>query len=383
MALQEMDIAPVLQPIERAVGLPNEAYIDPARYEEEKRKVFHQTWAGIGFGRDVPNPGDAVPVDYMGTPLLLLRDRSGMLRVFQNICRHRGMILVSEPTQIKGVIRCPYHAWCYGMDGKLRTTPDLGGPGVHDHPEVEKEGLGLIEVPAAVFHDVVFVNLSGDASPFEEYAQTLKDRWFEFDHPIFHGGPESSFSLEVETNWKLAVENYCESYHLPMVHPGLNSYSRLEDHYHIEQPGQFSGQGTLVYDPKLEEDGRVFENFDGLSAKWDRSAEYIAFYPNVLFGVHRDHVYAILLEAKGLDRTLERVEIYYAKEDMLSPAFADLRRRNAEQWREIFIEDVGVVEGMQQGRRAPGFDGGHFSPAMDGPTHVFHQWIATRYRDGF
>lgn len=382
MSVTVLNVDPVLQPIEKAVGLPNEVYTDPARFEEERRKVFHQTWAGIGFGRDVPEPGDAVPVDFLGTPLLLLRDRQGAVRVFQNICRHRGMILIDEPTKLKGVIRCPYHAWCYGLDGKLRTTPDLGGPGVHDHAAVDKDGLGLIEVSAALFHDVVFVNLSGDAAPFETHAAELRTRWAEFDRPIFHGGPESSFELEVQTNWKLAVENYCESYHLPMVHPGLNSYSRLEDHYHIEQPGQFSGQGTMVYDPKLGEGDRRFADFDGLSGKWDRSAEYIALYPNVLFGVHRDHVYAILLEAKALDRTVERVEIYYAQEAMLDEAYADLRRRNAEQWRDVFIEDVGVVEGMQRGRCAPGFDGGHFSPVMDNPTHVFHQWIATRYRDG-
>lgn len=378
MPLDTVELDNVLKPIGQATGLPNAAYIDSGAFEREKRKVFFETWAGIGFGKDVPRSGDAVPVDFLGMPLLMLRDRSGAVRVFQNICRHRGMILVQEPTTIRGVIRCPYHSWCYGLDGSLRTTPDVGGPGINEHPDFDKSALGLVEVRAALFHDVVFVNISGDAPEFDDYAAELKSRWAEFDRPIFHGGPESSFQLEVKSNWKLAVENYCESYHLPMVHPGLNSYSRLEDHYHIEQDGKFSGQGTMVYNPQLDGSGRAFVNFDGLSEKWDTAAEYISLYPNVLFGVHRDHVYAILLEPHGVDRTVERVEIYYADEAMLDGNYADLRDRNARQWKGIFVEDVFVVEGMQQGRHAPGFDGGHFAPAMDGPTHMFHRWVAGR-----
>lgn len=378
MPLDAVELDSVLKPIGQATGLPNAAYIDPETFEKEKRKVFFETWAGIGFGKDVPRAGDAVPVDFLGMPLLMLRDRSGAVRVFQNICRHRGMILVQEPTSIRGVIRCPYHSWCYGLDGSLRSTPDIGGPGLNEHPDFDKAGLGLVEVRATMFLDVVFVNLSGSAPDFEDYAADLKSRWAEFDQPIFHGGQESSFQLEVKTNWKLAVENYCESYHLPMVHPGLNSYSRLEDHYHIEQEGKFSGQGTRVYSPQLDGFGRSFDNFEGLSDKWDTAAEYIAFYPNVLFGVHRDHVYGILLEPRGYENTVERVEIYYATEAMLDGHYADLRDRNSRQWKSIFVEDVFVVEGMQQGRHAPGFDGGHFAPAMDGPTHMFHRWVAGR-----
>ena len=187
-----------------------------------------------------------------------------------------------------------------------------------------------------------------------------------------HGGPDSSFTLEVATNWKLAVENYCESYHLPWVHPGLNSYSRLEDHYHIEAPGRYSGQGSYVYRQLRGTMEETFPDFPGLSEKWDTGAEYVALYPNVLLGVHRDHAYAIILEAVAHNLTREHVHIYYA-----SPSTDEtLRAKNATQWKSVFVEDIFVVEGMQRGRFAAGFDGGRFSPAMDGPTHIFHAWVA-------
>ena len=366
------DLSAVHRPVAEARGLPNAHYVDPAVFAEERDAVLYGTWAGIGFAKDVPEPGDAFPVDFLGYPLVMVRDRAGAVRVFQNTCRHRGMILVEKPGRLRGMIRCPYHSWCYGLDGRLVATPHVGGPGRNTHAAVDRDTLGLIEVRAHVWRDVVFVNVSGDAPDFAEYAADVMARWAEFDQPLYFGGPESAFTLDVATNWKLAVENYCESYHLPWVHPGLNSYSRLEDHYNIEVPGAFSGQGTLVYRQFRGADGGTFPDFAGLSEKWNEGAEYIAFYPNVLFGVHRDHAFAIILEPKGLERTEEHVALYYPAPD----TDPELRAQNAALWKTVFEEDVFVVEGMQRGRHGAGFDGGRFSPVMDGPTHNFHAWVA-------
>ncbi|MBF9032555.1 Rieske 2Fe-2S domain-containing protein [Rhodobacterales bacterium HKCCE3408] len=364
----------VSAPIERARGLSNPHYTDPATYAAETRSVLASGWSGLGVASDVPDPGDAVPVDFLGQPLLMLRDNDGAVRVFQNVCRHRGMILVEAPRKIEGAIRCPYHSWCYAKDGRLVATPHVGGPGQNAHDAIDRATLGLWEVRSHIWRDVVFVNLSGEAAPFEEAHADLIARWAEFDKPLFHGGPESRFSLELETNWKLAVENYCESYHLPWVHPGLNVYSRLEDHYNIEAPGLYSGQGTLVYRQLRGDDGGVFPDFDGLSDKWDTAAEYVALWPNVLLGVHRDHAFAIVIEPHGMTRSVERIHLYYPTPDT-DPA---LRAKNAAQWKTVFEEDIFVVEGMQRGRSSGAFDGGRFSPAMDGPVHLFHQWVAGR-----
>ena len=96
--------------------------------------------------------------------------------------------------------------------------------------------------------------------------------------------------------------------------------------------------------------------------------------------MHRDQVFAIILEPKALDRTLERVAIFYASAEMCSPDWSGLRAANTAAWKTVFEEDVFVVEGMQRGRHGPLFDGGRFAPAMDGPTHLFHTWIADRFR---
>ncbi|WP_350334474.1 aromatic ring-hydroxylating oxygenase subunit alpha [Coralliovum pocilloporae] len=369
----------VMRPVNTANGLPNEFYTDEATFAEEKQSVFFDNWAAIGFAKDIPESGDAMPVNFLGQPLLALRNKDGNVRVYENICRHRGMILVEEPKKITGAIRCAYHSWCYDLDGKLRATPHVGGPGNNTHEDVNRDQLGLNIVRSHVWMDIIFVNVSGTAPAFEDYAAHLLQRWKEFDHPIYHGGPDSSFKLEIKTNWKLAVENYCESYHLPWVHPGLNAYSRIEDHYNINEYGHYAGQGTVVYNPTLNDDGKTLKNFPDLSSKWDTGAEYIALFPNVLLGVHRDHTFAIILEAIDMHNTVEHVEIYYTDPEMLTDDYATLRQQNAGMWKGVFVEDIFVVEGMQRGRSAHQFDGGRFSPVLDTATHCFHHWVASRF----
>ena len=375
-------LSSVMTDVNTARGLPNEHYIDPIVFEEEKRSVLFANWSGIGFAKDVPEVGDAKPIDFMGMPLLIVRDRDGSVGVFQNTCRHRGMILVDAPKKISGAIRCPYHSWCYALNGELRATPHVGGPGQNTHSDIRNSELGLFRVRSFVWRDVIFVNVDGNAAPFEDAHAALIERWRDFDQPIYHGGRTSSLTIEVKTNWKLAVENYCESYHLPWVHPGLNSYSRLEDHYNIEERGAFSGQGTLVYKQLTNEKGQTFVDFEGLSPQWDEGAEYIAVYPNVLIGVQRDHSHAIILQPVDCTNTVEHIELYYAKPPEDTPGQADMRAENANLWKGVFEEDVFVVEGMQRGRHGVMFDGGRFSPEMDSPTHNFHHWVASQITAG-
>ena len=366
------DLSHVKEPLGTANGLPNAHYIDPTVFAEERDALIFSQWAGLAVGADVPEAGDAKPITFMGMPLLLLRDRNDQVRVFQNTCRHRGMILVEEARKIEGAIRCPYHSWCYSTEGKLVSTPHVGGPGQNTHPDVDRSTLGLTEIRSHLWRDVVWVNVDGQAPEFETAMKPVLDRWAEFERPLYHGGEDSKFTLSVKSNWKLAVENYCESYHLPWVHPGLNSYSRLEDHYNIEEYGAYSGQGTLVYRQLEGQNGAKFSDFDDLDKKWDTAAEYLSVYPNVLLGMHRDHAFAIVLVPKGPEQTEENIHLYYATPE----TDAELRALNTQQWKIVFEEDIFVVEGMQRGRHGINFDGGRFSPAMDGPTHCFHDWVA-------
>ncbi len=366
----------VLKPITEARGLPNEHYVSEAVYQEEKHEILFKNWTGLDVANSIPEAGDAKPIDFMGMPLLIVRDRDGSIGVFQNTCRHRGMILVSEPTKIRGVIACPYHGWCYGTKGDLRATPHVGGMGENTHESIKNDELGLFTVRSHVWNDIIFINVSGDAPEFDVYANDLLERWKEFDQAIFHGGEKSSFTMEVKTNWKLAVENYSEAYHLPFIHPALNTISRIEDHYNIDDGEGYCGQGTTVYQQLKAEDGTTLPEYKNLSSKWDTGAEYVTLFPNVLLGIHRDHFFTMILQPISVGVTLEHTHIYYPSDPKESPDNAQIFQRNAEQWKEVFSEDIMVVEGMQTSRHGEFYDGGKFSPIHDTATHQFHQWIA-------
>ncbi len=379
-AIQHLEpaFARVDRPIHEANGLPNEAYTSEDYARDERDGLLARTWMCVGVGHQVPKPGDLRPVTILGLPLLLLRDRAGEIRVFHNVCSHRGVELVAGPCSVKRRICCPYHSWTYDLDGSLVATPSIGGPGKNDCPGFDRARHGLKPVRTAVWADVVFVNLSGDAAPFGDYIAPVAERWRDFDLSLLrHGGPDSSLAFDIACNWKLAVENYCEAYHLPWVHPGLNSYSRLEDHYDIAEAGLYAGQGSLVYAPRLSDDGAAFPRFPNLPDKWLKGAEYIALFPNVLLGIHADHFYAVYLEPVSAGRTREHFEIYYVGDEPLGDGYAALRNANSRGWRSIFNEDQDIVERLQLGRASPAFEGGVFSPVMDGPTHCFHRWVAS------
>ena len=244
MCLTEINLQAIDEDIKKSNGLPNHHYVSKKIFSVEKDKLFYRHWFGVGFGRDIPNPGDIAPVEFLGIPILLVRNHSGEIKVFENTCRHRGMLLLEEKKNAQGLIRCPYHSWCYNLDGELKATPHVGGAGINFHENLEKKDLSLFKIRSHLFLDVIFITLSEESASFEKTHKELLNRWTDYKKPLFFQEKDSAFQLKVNCNWKLAIENYCESYHLPWVHPDLNTVSKLEDHYHIISKGNFSGQGS-------------------------------------------------------------------------------------------------------------------------------------------
>tara|TARA_Y100000996_G_scaffold33048_1_gene23285 strand:- start:361 stop:1536 length:1176 start_codon:yes stop_codon:yes gene_type:complete len=377
---EKLDI--VSKPIKDAHGLPNECYTSKEYTLIERKKLFEDKWMVIGVASSLPNVGDAKPVDILGMPILLVRGKDKKIRVFHNVCSHRGLKLVTKPGNIKNVIRCPYHSWSYNFDGELVATPHIGGMNIHQTKDFERSKSNLKEIRSYIWLDLIMININNNEMSFEEYIKPLSDRWEEFwpikDRELInHSNDFGYFKLNANCNWKFAIENYCESYHLPWVHPGLNSYSKIEDHYHIQGlPNRFAGQGTVVYNPRFEGKEK-FPCFPNWPKNKENIAEYVALFPNVMLGIHKDHYYAYWLEPINHEFTLEHMELYYVGEEAAnSKKFKSLRKQNHKQWEDIQKEDVDIIQGMQIGRNSPVYNGGNFSPVMDNPTHHFHKWVA-------
>jgi choline monooxygenase len=368
--------------INEANGLPNECYLNDEYFKIERERVFFNNWIVVGVSSSVPEIGDAKPFDLMGVPLLILRDKTNKIRVFHNVCSHRGMILVNEECKLKNTIRCPYHSWSYNFDGELIATPHVGGMNIHEADGFIKSKSNLKEVSTHVWMDLIFININKNKKNFEESIHPLEQQWSKFiskedQKLIRHAKDFGYFNMEVQSNWKLAIENYCESYHLPWVHPELNRVSNLKDHYHIEDLAEtFSGQGSNKYSQQFDGNKKL-STFPNWPNNLYQNSEYVSLFPNVMLGIHVDHFYAFWLEPLSNKNTREHFEMYYVgDESASSDEYKEIRKNNFAFWQEVMNEDVSVIEGMQKGRSSPAYNGGNFSPVMDTPTLMFHKWVA-------
>ena len=371
----------VNKPIETANGLPHECYINEDYLAYEKEKVFCDKWTVIGVASSIPNPGDVKPYNLLGIPLILIRDKKMKIRVFHNVCSHRGFKLLDKQCTLKNVLRCPYHSWSYDFNGNLVATPHIGGLNNHQSEKFDKNKSHLKEVKSKVWMDIIFVNMNSNEIDFEDYIKPLENRWSKFINKedqrlIVHSNDFGYFSLDVNCNWKFAIENYCESYHLPTIHPELNKVSNINDHYHIQGPPNiFAGQGSEKYE-QLIKGNKKFNIFPNWQKSKLKTSEYIALFPNVMIGLHIDHFYVFWVEPLASNKTREHMQMYYVGNDSANgKELKDLRKENSRFWKDVMLEDINAIEGMQEGRNSPVYNGGNFSPVMDQPTHQFHKWV--------
>jgi choline monooxygenase len=376
MAIGDILSAKVLeeinQPTKDAICLPNAAYTSAEFLEAERQKIFFAGWTFAAVGAEVAEAGAALPLTLAGLPLLLVRDGDGTLRVFHNVCRHRGVQLVPAKQTSRTSLACRYHGWTYGLDGALVRTPHFSGPNKHETPGIDRSCMGLQAVRCDTWNDLVFVDLSGTAPPLARHLAPLARHWAPYDLAQLRHGFSCTF--DIAANWKLAIENFLESYHLPFAHPTLNTASKMQAHYSMLDE-LYLGQGSRHYDAKKAGHAGL-PTFPDLTPLQLRTAEYPTLLPNLMLGLHADYLFVFGVDPVAPDRTRETFHFYYVGDAALAPSLQSQRDVIVDFWRKTNLEDIGVVEGMQIGRTSPGYVDGRFSPYHEGTTHEFQRRTA-------
>ena len=354
-------------------GLNACAYTTTEFMALEQTRLFSRFWMPIGFSHDVPDSGDIKAVaTAAGKSLLMVRGGDGELRVLHNYCPHRGMRLVAEETRGANNIVCPYHAWCYGLNGELLRIPHRYGFGKHG---VEAgDPAGLKPVRCVVWTGIVFVDLSGIAPDFSEFIAPLAKRWKHFDLSLLV--PGTSMVFEVDGNWKLAVENFIDIYHVPFVHPALNSYIDVSQHQFIADGDFVLGQGSETYQPTDSGAGQL-PMFPDLTASQAATIEAVSLFPNLLLTVFGDNLRIILIEPTSTRSCRERVEIFFVGEQALTCELEEARSIVSERFPVFNQEDVGVVEQLQRNFESSAFEHAHFLDFFDANVRHFQQQVAT------
>ncbi|MBT5432122.1 MAG: aromatic ring-hydroxylating dioxygenase subunit alpha [Alphaproteobacteria bacterium] len=371
--LGEEALARLRADVSQGSALPNIAYTSAAWLELERRHLMWPMWMLAGFESQVRDPGDTLPVTVAGCPIVLVRQRDGELAAFHNVCRHRGAVIVTEPCRNLATLTCPYHAWVYGLDGKLRTRPHFHGGGNHDVPSDGNERANLHAVRCESWRGMVFVNIDGNARPLAEHMRPADDQLEGWEpQRLAYGG---SLTFEVQANWKHIHENFIDVYHKFAIHPALCEFAPLEtsnpmvpiaDHllkteHEIAAPQEGRGKGL----PPLP----------GLPDVLHREGRFFTMIPTCNINVWYDQIAILVAEPTGPGTTRETIHLLFAPEAMAGQ-FDDARQAVLNTWDGLNREDIGPLESMQRGRVSPGFDGGAFSPFWDSGTHFFARQVA-------
>ena len=384
-----------------ARGLPAGVYTSEGFFALEQRRLFPRTWTGVAFDADVPAPGDAVPVSVAGVPLVILRDESGTVRAFHNVCRHRATIVLTEPCRGLRQLRCPYHAWTYGLDGALLATPFWDGTAAADRLPVDAGANGLVPVRCGVWNHVIFVNLAGDAPPLEEYLAPMAAEFSHLDMDALRCGYRTSW--EFEANWKLVMDNW-EVYHHVWVHEGI--FERMSDEVDLETGEPFTdavADGNVMIlranarrperRPDTAANGNALPLLPPLPSPGGRAQKHgmaNAVLPNTTLTLGPSAYVPAFYTPVAPGVTRAEMAWYFAPEAATGPEHAAARGATLDRWlgpgrslrdgRGIRAQDHRCMELQQAARRSPVADDVKFSPVWEADVRYFQTWLVDRLR---
>jgi Rieske 2Fe-2S family protein len=359
-------LAATSRPLAEARTLPRRVYTDPGVFALEARQLFGRLWLCVAREEDFPEAGSYLTQESGGEKLLVVRGDDGVLRALFNVCRHRGARLVEEPCgRLRGAIGCPYHAWTYGLDGRLLRVPRAeAGFRTADYP--------LAQARLATFGGFVFVNLDAGAPALADAFADLPDFG---RYRLAELRRARTIEYTVAANWKVVAENYSECYHCPLVHPQLHRISDITSG-HAQFGVAFNGgpmQLRAGFTTMSTSGATTLPVLPGLDAADRRLVHYYLVYPNLMLGMHPQYVLVHRAWPLAPDRTRVVCEWLFRPETIAASGFdpADM----VEFWDLTNRQDWGLCERVQRGAGSAGYAPGPYHPA-EGCVHAFDKWYA-------
>jgi Rieske 2Fe-2S family protein len=371
------EVEHVRLPTLQASVLPPRTFHDQDVFDYEQEAWFAGGWVSVGREEDAQTAGQYFLAPVAGESIIVVRGNDGQLRSFYNVCRHRGATIVEVECGTLPRFQCPYHAWVYDLDGKLKQPR---------HTELlvdfDPAEWGLVPVRVGVWQGIVYVDLSGTAEPLTDFLGAIVPEFARFDL----GGLRRvrRIDYDVKANWKALVENYEECYHCPGVHPQLNRITPYTSGSYLPSAGASMNSYMDVL-PQFETlsmsgsaDGRG--PMAGMTEDDDRRIYYSVIWPNLLFSLHPDYLMLHWVTPLAPGRTIVRCEWYFEPEEM---AKTDFNPDDAiEFWDLTNRQDWHVCELQQQGTKSRAYTPGRYS-SLESSVHGFDVMVADRYaQDG-
>ena len=340
-----------------AKSLPQKYFVSPDIFTKEQAEIFSKEWLLVGHQSQIPDAGDYIVQRVNHESLFVIRDRGAKIHGFFNVCRHRGSRLIEDNCGNRAAIQCPYHAWIYGLDGRL-----IGAPHMDELPGFEKADYPLHEVNLGIWEGFIFVNLRdasaerGDYS-LEHWFAPLSGKFSHWNMSILQ--PAKRIEYDVRANWKLMFENYSECYHCPGVHPQLQKVSPYDSAKNDLREGPFLG-GFMKINPgkSLTMSGNACAAFVGKIENLQQ-VFYYSIFPNMLLSLHPEYVMVHQLWPQSPERTLIVCDWFFHPEAFKRSNFNP--EDAVEFWDMVNRQDWHVCELSQQGISSRAYDPGPYS----------------------
>jgi len=383
LPLSANEVVRTCEPLERATMLPGAAFTDPAVLEWELATIFRGGWVCAGHVEQVDERGKFLRRTIGGEDVLVVADDDGIPRAFHNTCRHRGAQLVSEPEGRLRRLQCPYHAWSYGFDGRLKNAPFT-----ERIEDFEPACFGLHPVRLAVVEGLVLLDLSGTAPPPHEHVGELAPLMARYR--LGELQRVARLVYDVAANWKAIGENYSECLHCPGVHPELNRLSHYLSGEDMDGAGAWCGGSMTLADgvstmarhgeakPVASEarQSPVRPRIAGLTEDDERKVFYFLLFPNALVSLHPDYVMLHTLWPREPGRTEVVCEWFFEPATIAANGFDATDA--VEFWDQVNREDWHVCALTQRGMASSAFVPGRYT-IQEGDVHEFDVMVAERY----
>jgi choline monooxygenase len=366
----------VRQPAMEAETLPPWCYTSKEWFDLEVERILRPNWNYIGHTNRVPKPGDYLAFDYLGAPIIIMRGRDNQVRAFANTCRHRGVELLTKGQgTCKGAIKCPYHGWVYGLDGKL-----TGAAGMEKTESFDKAEHGLVPVRLELLGQFMFINFSKDAPSLKTF---LGDLWenvqaYDPDNLVVTRRKE----YELACNWKIIADNFNDESHIRTVH----KTSLLDITEKYTKPAFYETGGGPYVSSFCEHTGTrtLIGGVDGpagfppiptLTGRYKHGSYHPTIFPHACFGLCIDGGWALEIHPLAVNRAKVVVNVFFHKDAVARPDFEQLAGRYYKRFEVSTEEDNHIQEGLQRGYNSPDARPGRLGIEEIGINWLQNWWL--------
>ncbi len=356
-------------PLHQASAMDPGVYTSEEFLVRERERIFCRQWICLGLSAAVSAPGDYLCDDFAGQPVIVVRQSDGTLAAFANVCRHRMMTLLQGHGNCRRIV-CPYHAWSYGMDGRLISAPHMAQSEGFDRREVALESIRCEE-----WHGWIYVTLDSGIPPVNEQLARLEPLLAHYQLASYI--PIDRKTHIWETNWKQLTENFMEGYHLPVTHRAtVGAWFPVEETRFDQGPPDPSF--TYQFFTKAEDAKVGVAHPDNTHLQGDQRRTSIlpTVFPAHMYALAPDHLWYLSLEPVSPGQVKVRYGAAMAPEVLAASQDADaLLEETREFLDRVNEEDRQVVEGIHRGAKAPLSTPGRLS-WLECENHEFAQYLA-------